>query len=115
MQLAQRLYEDGQSFATAWNFGPNDHDAKSVQSIVKDVLNIWGDRADWIINSDAPTHEAQSLKLDCSKAKLQLGWKPQWTIEKTLARIVNWHRQWLAGADMYAYSMAEIYEYTHSS
>ncbi len=115
MQLAQRLYEDGQSFATAWNFGPNDHDTKSVQSIVKEVLNIWGDRVDWIINSDAPKHEAQSLKLDCSKAKLQLGWKPQWSIEKTLARIVNWHRQWLAGADMYAYTMAEINEYTHSS
>jgi CDP-glucose 4,6-dehydratase len=52
------------------------------------------------------------LKLDTSKARAALGWRPRWTLETTLERIVEWQRAWLGGADMRAYCLREISDYS---
>ena len=91
--LAQKLYKDQEEYAGGWNFGPNDNDAKPV---------------DWILDNP---HEAGFLKLDISKAKSQLGWKPAWELSRTLDKIIAWHRSWLSQEDMQAVSLAEIEEY----
>lgn len=106
--LAQKLYQEGASYAEGWNFGPFDEDAKPVQWIVEHLTKAWGDKASWVLDGGHHPHEAHYLKLDCSKAKLRLGWTPKWHLHETLARTVDWHRQYEEGADMKAATLAQI-------
>ena len=68
--LAQNLYEEGPNFAEAWNFGPNDDDAKPVDWILDNLTKTWGEGASWTLDGGDQPHEAHYLKLDCSKANL---------------------------------------------
>lgn len=106
--LAQKLYEEGAGYAEGWNFGPFDEDAKPVQWIVEHLTTAWSDEARWILDGGHHPHEAHYLKLDCSKAKLRLGWTPKWHLHETLARTVDWHRKYEEGADMKAVTLAQI-------
>ena len=63
-----------------------------------------------IDNSKQP-HEANFLKLDCSKAANRLKWHPQWRLEQTLEQIIQWHRAWLQGEEMQTHCLREIKEY----
>nr|WP_246550420.1 CDP-glucose 4,6-dehydratase [Photorhabdus caribbeanensis] len=109
--LAQHLYRDGCAFAEGWNFGPNDNDAKPVQFIVETMAQLWGKNATWQLDGAEHPHEAHYLKLDCSKAKMRMGWHPRWDLVNTLERIVNWHKAWLASEDMRETSLREIRDY----
>ena len=113
--LAQQLYTHGVAFAEGWNFGPREDDAQTVQWIVDKLVAQWGQGASWRNDEGTHPHEAHYLKLDCSKARMNLHWQPRWTLEHTLGRIVNWQKAWLGGAQMYDYSVAEINDYMHSS
>lgn len=88
--LAQHLYEQGTAFAEGWNFGPKTEDAKPVAWIVDHLCRLWGDSASYTIDGGEHPHEAQYLKLDCSKAKARLGWQPRWNLETALEHIVAW-------------------------
>ncbi|GGI46222.1 CDP-glucose 4,6-dehydratase [Paenibacillus marchantiophytorum] len=88
--LAQNLYNYGEKYAEAWNFGPEDEDAKSVKWIVEKICSMWGNEATYVIDKGYHPHEAQYLKLDCSKAKMQLEWKPRWSLEEALSKIIEW-------------------------
>lgn len=109
--LAQNLWNGGHSFAEGWNFGPKDEDAKPVEWILNKMIATWGEGASWELDTDAHPHEAKFLKLDISKAHSRLRWSPTWSLEHTLAKIVAWHRAWLAGENMNAYSLKEIEDY----
>lgn len=109
--LAQHLWKDGQNTAEGWNFGPKDEDAKPVEWILNKMIRVWGEGASWQLDTDAHPHEAKFLKLDISKANSRLHWTPTWNLEHTLAKIVAWHRAWLANEDMNAYSLEEIESY----
>lgn len=109
--LAQRLYESGCAYAEAWNFGPNDDDAKSVQWIVEKLTEAWGENASWVIDASQHPHEAHYLKLDCSKAKIRLNWQPCWRLENTLSAITEWHRTYRDGGNMRDFSLAQISEW----
>ncbi|MGF7049229.1 CDP-glucose 4,6-dehydratase [Paenibacillus sp. DS2015] len=87
--LAQKLYENGSEYASAWNFGPNDEDAKPVEWIVKSMCQKWGAGVNYEIDKDPQPHEAQYLKLDCSKAKNELNWNPRWNLEQAIDRIIE--------------------------
>lgn len=113
--IAQRLYEEGPAFAEGWNFGPHEDDAMPVQFIVETMVKIWGDDAAWLLDGNEHPHEAHYLKLDCSKARMRLGWQPRWNLVETLERIVKWHKAWIAGEDMLARSRNEISEYMNTS
>ena len=113
--VAQHLFSDGTAFAEGWNFGPTDDDAKSVQYIVEQMLTFWGDGASWQLDCNAHPHEANFLRLDCSKAKLRMGWKPRWSLAISLERIVLWHKAWLGGNNMREHCLLEIRDYMHSS
>jgi CDP-glucose 4,6-dehydratase len=115
LQLAERLWNDGQAVAEGWNFGPADDDAQPVGWIVERMAALWGDGRSWRLDASPQPHEAQMLKLDCSKARQRLGWTPRWRLADTLARIVHWHQAWLAGADMRAHCLQEIAEYGEST
>jgi len=116
LRLAERLYEAGPAFAEAWNFGPNDEDAKPVQWLVEHLTEAWregGGVARWQLDPRPQPHEAHYLKLDCAKAKTRLGWYPRWSLTETIGRIVAWQQALNAGADMRAWSVAEIADYEH--
>lgn len=93
MQLAQKLYFD-HSYAQAWNFGPHDHDTRTVEWIVNKLSSLWGGvQSNWSIDTSNQPHEAHYLKLDCSKAHSELNWHPIWTLETSLTKIVEWHKK----------------------
>lgn len=111
---AQLLWEKGSTFAEGWNFGPSEDDAKPVQWIVEHLTDHWGEGASWQLDGENHPHEAGYLKLDCSKAKMRMGWKPRWHLNETLHRIVAWHKAFITGQDMKAHTIQEIDEYIAS-
>ena len=90
--LAEKLYTEGQAFAEAFNFGPAEEDAKSVHWIVEQLMKSWGEGARWHLDKGTHPHEAHYLKLDCSKARIMLGWRPRWNLTQALQAIVAWHK-----------------------
>jgi CDP-glucose 4,6-dehydratase len=107
MMLAQRLYEGGEAFDGAWNFGPSLEDAKPVQWIVQRLCeSIPG--ATWRVVQSPQPHEAHTLSLDSSRARGQLGWRPRWPLPEALARTLAWHQAWKAGHDLHAMCVEQI-------
>lgn len=109
--LAENLWERGQAVAQGWNFGPKDEDARPVDWILDHMVQTWGEGASWALDQNPQPHEARYLKLDVSKARAHLHWSPTWSLETTLAYIVNWHRAWLAGDDVHSLCLQEIEAY----
>jgi CDP-glucose 4,6-dehydratase len=112
--LAQAAYEQGGEVAEGWNFGPRDEDARPVQWIVDRMIASWGAAASWEKDKAYHPHEARYLKLDISKARERLGWRPRWNLEETLGKIVSWHRAWIEGHDMRAHCLREIADYSEA-
>lgn len=108
LMLAERLYTHGPAYAEGWNFGPQDTDAKPVKWIIEHFTEIWGAGATWKLDGVPHPHEATYLKLDCSKARALLGWRPRWDIEQTIEKIVEWHKACDQGADMNQVTLAQI-------
>ena len=110
--LAEKLYSEGDQYAEAWNFGPNDGNAKSVGWIIDQLVNNWGEGAKFRVDQSAiDLHEAHFLKLDCSKARTSLGWQDQWSATQAIQKICSWHKAHLDGQDMKAYTLSEIEQY----
>lgn len=114
LTLAENLFEQGPHFAEAWNFGPNDEDAKSVGWIVEQMAELWGNDAKWQIDTGAHPHEANYLKLDISKARSRLDWHPALRLTDALKLIIDWSKQRQAGADIRKLTMDQIRTY-HTS
>jgi CDP-glucose 4,6-dehydratase len=114
LALAQRLYEDGAHYAEGWNFGPHDDDAWPVEWIVQRFCNGWGDGAQYIIDNGDHPHEAHSLKLDCSKAKSELGWHPRWGLDKSIDSIIDWTRSYRDKKDLREVCLRQIQDYSNS-
>lgn len=112
LALAQRLYEDGTSFAEPWNFGPDDSDARTVDWLVRTFCARWGGGASYRVAGGEQPHEAQYLKLDCSKAKARLGWHPRWGLEQAIVSIIEWTRTYQEGRDVRAVCLKQIGEYS---
>ncbi|BBI36132.1 CDP-glucose 4,6-dehydratase [Cohnella abietis] len=110
--LAQRLYLSGTTYGEGWNFGPEETDAKSVQWIVSKLCEKWGNGAAFEIVADSEKlHEANYLKLDCSKSKRRLGWIPQWTLEEAIDKICDWSNAYANSEDLVKLSFGQIEEY----
>jgi len=111
LRLAERLHVDGIRYAGAWNFGPEETDARPVEWIVRKLCSHWGAQATWKLDSKVGPHEAHHLKLDCSKARTELGWVPVWGLEGAIERIVAWHQAAIQGRDMLDMTLAQIKDY----
>jgi len=112
--LAQALYEKGPTFASGWNFGPSDEDNRSVQEVVDLLISGWGDSASWEKEGAKQPHEASLLKLDCSKARTQLGWVPKWDLETATQKIVDWQKAFQEKENMQEVSLLQINQYMSS-
>ena len=111
LTLVERLYEHGPNFGEAWNFGPNDDDAKPVVWIVEQMAALWGPEAQWQVDTSEHPHEAHFLKLDISKARSRLDWQPALKLKDALALIVDWSRQRAANANMRQLTLAQLKVY----
>jgi CDP-glucose 4,6-dehydratase len=109
--LAERLWRGDAAAAAGWNFGPNDDDARPVGWIADRLAELWGDGAGWDRSRGEQPHEAASLRLDWSKARAELGWRPAWTLDRALQRTVAWRRALEAGGDARALTLEQIHEY----
>ncbi len=93
MLLAKGLYEGRLEFSGAWNFGPNDESLICVGDLVKNAIEIMG-KGKMNIKKDNLKHEAGILKLDITKAKNSLGWKPVLNFEESLKLTFDWYRNY---------------------
>jgi CDP-glucose 4,6-dehydratase len=111
LALAARLFDSGPQFAEGWNFGPNDDDAKNVGWIIDKICSLWGENAAYEIDNSVHPHEANYLKLDCSKARALLGWQPRWNIENALESIVNWTKEYKNNKNVRDITVNQIEDY----
>jgi len=94
LMLGQKLLEGRKEYGDAWNFGPNEESHIDVETVVKSIKKRWN-RFEYEIDSITNyPHEAKLLKLDCSKARTLLKWKPVWDFEQTLDITVRWYREY---------------------
>jgi CDP-glucose 4,6-dehydratase len=92
LAIGQKLLEEKAEFGDAWNFGPSDEGSITVEEVVNHVKKHW-DKIDYEINRDPhQLHEANLLKLDCSKAHIRLKWKDVWESETTFEKTVLWYK-----------------------
>jgi CDP-glucose 4,6-dehydratase len=91
--VGKKLIEGNAQVACGWNFGPTDEGKISVQQVVEYAKTHW-DQIDYRFpeNTDG-LHEANLLKLDCSKAHSELGWDPVWKSEQTFEKTASWYRE----------------------
>lgn len=108
--IAERLLDGDGSAASAWNFGPADEDARPVGWIVERLLELWGG-GEWKQVGEPQRHEARLLRLDCSKARAELGWRPSMPLDKALNSIVTWHRAVADGASAREMTLAQLRDY----
>ena len=111
LSLAEHLVEKGQRFAEGWNFGPCEDDSRPVGWIADRVVELWGDKARWERTGQPNLHEAFSLRLDASKARTQLGWKPGMDLSAALEWTVRWYKAWNDGQDIRKFSLHQIEQF----
>lgn len=111
LMLAAMQYEKPE-LAGNYNVGPDDCDCVNTGDLVELFCEKWGDGASWknVSEANAP-HEANFLKLDCSRIKSVLSWKPRWHITDAIEKTVEWSKVYLAGGDICATMVNQIIEY----
>lgn len=110
LMIAARQYEDGR-YASWYNVGPDDTDCFQTGALVDLFVKHWGEGLKWINRYDGGPHEANFLKLDCSKLKMTFGWKPSWNLEKAIEKVVEWSKVWVSGGDVRACMDRQIAEF----
>ncbi len=99
LMIAAMQYQD-QKYASYYNVGPDDYDCFQTGALVDMFCKIWGGGLKWVNQYDGGPHEANFLKLDCSKLKNTFNWKPRWNIETAIEKTVEWSKIWLAGGNV---------------
>jgi CDP-glucose 4,6-dehydratase len=110
--LAEKLYTEGAPFAEAWNFGPMEEDAKSVEYLVQRLCEKWVGSVGYNVKRGEDVHEASYLKLDCSKTRSQLGWRPRWRLETAIDKTLEWTKAYLEGKSPFHTCLKQLEEYS---
>ena len=110
LMIAAKQYKDKQ-YAGYYNVGPDDQDCFQTGVLVDTFVKYWGEGLKWVDQYDGGPHEANFLKLDCSKLKSTFGWKPHWNLDKALEKVVEWNKCWIEQGDIRACMDKEIEEF----
>lgn len=111
--LAEQQYADAAgALASGFNFGPESSGAVPVGELAAGIVRHWGQGQLNISGDPHKLHEAGTLKLDISKARVRLGWRPRWDFDKTLHHTVDWYRRVLChGESARQVCLAQIADY----
>jgi len=110
--LAQKLYKDGHHYAGGWNFGPDDYGNKTVEWVVQSLCEKWGQNTSYEKDKRKHPYEANYLKLDCTKSKAMLGWRPRWNLDKAIDSILEWIKAYKEKKDLRKVCLRQIKEYS---
>jgi len=110
LMIAAGQYKDG-ALAGYYNVGPDDVDCFETGALVDLFIRKWGEGMKWIDRYDGGPHEANFLKLDCSKLKSTFGWHPRWNLETAIEMVVEWSKCWLDGDDVRACMDGQIHRF----
>ena len=110
LMLAEKLFIEGDNFAEAWNFGPQENSSKPVSWVV-DYLSQKISNVKFEIDKNTQPHETNLLLLDSSKAQSKLNWKPQWPLHIALDKVIEWHKDWKENKAMDEVSISQINSY----
>jgi len=108
--IAMKQYENSK-YADHYNVGPDDVDCLQTGALVDLFVNNWGEGLKWINKYDGGPHEANYLKLDCTKLKTTFEWAPRWTLKEAIERVVEWSKIWITGRDVRACMDKQISEF----
>lgn len=116
LELGRRLCgPDGSDFAEGWNFGPSEESVVLVQELARKLASRWGKGEVAVDTSGSHPHEAGLLKLDCSKARMELGWHGVWNVDETARRVVDWYKEHSEGGDMLSRTRGQIESYSNDA
>ena len=110
LMIAAMQYEN-KKYAGCYNVGPDDVDCYQTGALVDIFVNKWGEDMTWINKYDGGPHEANFLKLDCSKLKTTFGWKPHWNLEMAIEKVVEWSKCWVEDGNIRNCMDKEIKEF----
>jgi CDP-glucose 4,6-dehydratase len=111
LMLIERLSSDRNRFASAWNFGPAQKDAKPVSWIANELVRLWGNEAKWAHDAEAHPREAHYLRLDTSWTESALDWHPAITLNVALDWVAEWYHAFQSGDDLGRLTRAQIERY----
>ena len=113
LMIAAKQYEDCK-FADYYNVGPDDSDCFKTVELVSLFCKYWGNGIKWIDQDVGGIHEANFLKLDCSKIKSVFNWRPCWNLETAVEKTVEWSKCWMNGGDVKACMDRQLEEFLHT-
>lgn len=99
LMIAEKQYQD-RSYSGYYNVGPDEKDCITTGQLAEWFCQLWGNGADWISQQEDGPHEANFLKLDCSRIKKVFGWKPVWGVKEALQKVVEWSKIYAAGMEV---------------
>lgn len=110
LMIAALQYSD-RKYCGYYNVGPDDVDCFQTGALVDLFVNKWGEGMKWVNTYDGGPHEANFLKLDCSKIKSVFGWKPKWNLDEAMKKIVEWTKIWQSNGDVQECMHRQIKEF----
>lgn len=110
LMIAAMQYQDIK-YAGYYNVGPDDVDCFQTGALVDLFVSKWGEGMKWVNRYDDGPHEANFLKLDCSKLKTTFGWKPNWNLDTAIEMVVEWSKCWVEDGDVRACMNRQILEF----
>lgn len=114
LMIAKAQYEDIQ-YQGYYNVGPDDRDCFQTGTLVDLFVKHWGEGLRWIEKYDGGPHEANFLRLDCSKLKKTFGWKPVWDLDMAIEKTIDWTKCWTSGKDIRECMDSQIEEFIYDS
>ncbi|CUU16899.1 Similar to CDPglucose 46dehydratase EC 42145 CDS [Bradyrhizobium sp.] len=107
LTLVERLAADGR-FIGGWNFGPDAASEVPVGAVVEHLIAQWGEGARWTADAGPHPHEAAYLRLDCAKARSEVGWTPRLDLTQGLRLTVDWYKALREGRDLRKFSIDQL-------
>lgn len=112
--IAEQQFKDI-TCAGNYNVGPDEQDCIETGKLVDLFIQYWGENLEWKNEYDGGPHEANYLKLDCSKLKHMFGWKPKWNVEESIKNTVQWYKTWAEGGDVKKCMEQQIENFLYTS
>ena len=110
--LGTRLLNEGPAYSGPWNFGPGDGEICTVEELIRKACSLWG-KGRFELDRQNHPHEANWLRLDSSKARVRLDWRPLYSVEEALRRSIEWYRLFYAGGNPKAMKKVTLEQIKH--